>query len=745
VTSEQTSRRYVLRAIVAILVVGLVVAVVLANRYRDSIALEVANRVLADSKITVTGVSVASIRADNVRFEALILELASGTEIRVEGITLPVNFRGFANTILRVESVIVTLGDGDAEPLQIADSLQSFLDAPAAMPGGSIVVDELRIPDLPVIRDLGWYADRLNPTLRASIDDFELFLTLTPEPGDEYRGNFRALVPDDREAVMLAFRIIPGSHGFELPAKMVLQLEPLLPVLHALETVPADVIDLQGTVAGDLEMTITNTLPLTIKATIATMAGPRLDYRISKDQRLHVAVADAAALRAAFEYPSLQWSVATKAVDLTLDAGDFEFPPLELRNTECRSGVRCMTDLTTTLENMTIGAVSLDRVVFSVNSFGLTSEDDEWYGESSDASAVLETLSIAGQRIATPGAKVTLTASGQGLSAMLDLATPEGGFTGHVELEHDLNRDTGGLRVSNTALDFTILNLSEAFLDWDLDLDITSGHWRVDSEVNWAIGDAGFAYTGSSTHTLDALAGRYGETGFVGLDSSFEVALDWQAAPAVSPATFGVALIDVGFPIESLHGSVAPDLGALAADIESVSMTVLGGEVRVDPFRYETDSETNELLLHARGIQLPLMVGLADLEAVKISGSVSGDIPVTLKDGKVIVDGGHLENDPPGGVIRYGAGADIVDEGSQLGIVTRTLKNFEFDVLTSDVDYNEQGDLKLQMRLTGTNPDVDPLQPVVLNLNVENNVPQMLRSLQATRSIEDILERKLGQ
>ena len=92
-----------------------------------------------------------------------------------------------------------------------------------------------------------------------------------------------------------------------------------------------------------------------------------------------------------------------------------------------------------------------------------------------------------------------------------------------------------------------------------------------------------------------------------------------------------------------------------------------------------------------------------------------------------------------------GAGAGIIDENSQLGIVTRTLKNFEFDVLTSDVDYNEQGDLKLQMRLTGTNPDVDPLQPVVLNLGIENNVPQMLRSLQATRSIEEIVERNLGQ
>jgi hypothetical protein len=86
-----------------------------------------------------------------------------------------------------------------------------------------------------------------------------------------------------------------------------------------------------------------------------------------------------------------------------------------------------------------------------------------------------------------------------------------------------------------------------------------------------------------------------------------------------------------------------------------------------------------------------------------------------------------------------------VDDKSQLGVVTRTLRNFEFDSLTSAVEYSEDGDLLLKMRLEGINPDVDPTQPVILNLNVENNVPQMLRSLQATRSISDILEQRLSK
>lgn len=46
------------------------------------------------------------------------------------------------------------------------------------------------------------------------------------------------------------------------------------------------------------------------------------------------------------------------------------------------------------------------------------------------------------------------------------------------------------------------------------------------------------------------------------------------------------------------------------------------------------------------------------------------------------------------------------------------------------------------MRLSGINPDMDATQPIILNLNIENNVPQLLRSLQAIRSIEDILERQ---
>ena len=112
------------------------------------------------------------------------------------------------------------------------------------------------------------------------------------------------------------------------------------------------------------------------------------------------------------------------------------------------------------------------------------------------------------------------------------------------------------------------------------------------------------------------------------------------------------------------------------------------------------------------------------------------------------ITNGRLDNDPPGGVIRYRPDmvtGDTVGPDSGFGLVSRSLANFQFDSLTSDVNYMENGDLMLQMKLTGVNPDMDASQPVILNLGVENNIPQLLRSLRATRSIEEILERQSGE
>ncbi len=115
-----------------------------------------------------------------------------------------------------------------------------------------------------------------------------------------------------------------------------------------------------------------------------------------------------------------------------------------------------------------------------------------------------------------------------------------------------------------------------------------------------------------------------------------------------------------------------------------------------------------------------------------------------IRCGDVItIDAGRLQNDDAGGSIRYKASRAVADD-TALGVAIQALSNFEYDSLTSDVSYTEDGDLFLNMRLQGINPDLDATQPVVLNLNLENNVPQMLRSMRATRNIQEIFQRRLN-
>ncbi len=105
-----------------------------------------------------------------------------------------------------------------------------------------------------------------------------------------------------------------------------------------------------------------------------------------------------------------------------------------------------------------------------------------------------------------------------------------------------------------------------------------------------------------------------------------------------------------------------------------------------------------------------------------------------------------MTGEPPGGVIRYlGGGQSDDTDVSSIALVMAALRNFEYESLTSDVTYSKDGDLKLQMQLKGRNPELDDGRPVVLNLGVDNNVPQMLKSLQAARAVEEILENRLAR
>ena len=349
-----------------------------------------------------------------------------------------------------------------------------------------------------------------------------------------------------------------------------------------------------------------------------------------------------------------------------------------------------------------------------------------------------------GQLIRLPGFKGDIARNGGDLAVIMETVGLH--EEASIEVYHNLDNGSGGLSLSNAGLSFESQQLSGRISPWSRAWDISAGTVTTDLQADWRQQDTEWQVTGQTSMRATGLAGAWNDTAFTGLSTSLEVELDTATGIAIKPSTIEVALIDMGLTVENITADFALQPNELSVDVENLRMTAFGGVITVDPFSFSTVSERNTLLIRANSIDLAEILSIREFEAIEISGRIGAELPVTIEGDKVTITGGTLTGEPPGGVIRYlpGLESDQTD-ASIIGLATRALSNFEYETLTSEVDYSADGDLNLQMHLRGRNPDLDSKRPVILNLGVENNIPQMLRSLQAARAVEEILERRLAQ
>ena len=131
------------------------------------------------------------------------------------------------------------------------------------------------------------------------------------------------------------------------------------------------------------------------------------------------------------------------------------------------------------------------------------------------------------------------------------------------------------------------------------------------------------------------------------------------------------------------------------------------------------------------------------------TGVLDGSVPITLNGETITIHEGRVAVRPPGGVIRFAPLDEtrqmLVQAKPEMELVLRSLENFRYDVLRAGVHYQEDGTLLLETRLEGKNPDVKESPRVHFNLNVEENIPALLKSVQVVKDIEQQLEKAFRQ
>lgn len=350
-------------------------------------------------------------------------------------------------------------------------------------------------------------------------------------------------------------------------------------------------------------------------------------------------------------------------------------------------------------------------------------------------------VSVSSNDIVLPGVRGAVTLVDQQLAAKLTTV----GLTedGAISATFDLTSGSGNVIVDRLINSFAARPLKKILLTAPPEADISAGTVAVSGTAEWR---DGALLEGSMSAKFADIAGFYSTIAFAGVSTGVDFQFDTATGSSAKAAEIFAELVDIGIPLRNIsaHYQLYPQLASI--DVSDLRFAAFDGTVRTEPFSLSSQGENQTVLVKAESLDLAKLLTVQEFESVDVTGRIDGAFPVTIGANGIRVDKGRIEGIRPGGVIRYKQG-QVTETGaaSAMGMATKALSNFEYETLTSDVDYLENGDLVLKMQIRGRNPDMDGGRPIVLNLGVENNIPQMLRSLQASRSIEDILERRMSR
>lgn len=319
------------------------------------------------------------------------------------------------------------------------------------------------------------------------------------------------------------------------------------------------------------------------------------------------------------------------------------------------------------------------------------------------------------------------------------LTVPNGVLSLHGTLRHMLANSEGEATATLPATQFQDNGryLPALFAHWPYPFDFSGGQIGFDGRLRW--NEAGWSAQGDVA--VKDLSGFYQVNLFKGLTTQLHAKYEnghlTVPSTRVSLASLesGVAVRDVQFDVSI----AAPDL----VKVRGLQAELLGGRLIQPEFDYHWQAPLNTIPLTFEAIQLNQVLTLE--QNIEGTGVLDGQVPIQLTEKGMEVKAAHFQVRDPGGVIRYQGKLPQSTLASvpALQLSLDSLKNFHYTLLSANADYAPNGNLLLKVELHGRNPDQAEKRPIHFNLNVRENIPELLRSIQMSRDIGDNIEKRI--
>jgi hypothetical protein len=226
---------------------------------------------------------------------------------------------------------------------------------------------------------------------------------------------------------------------------------------------------------------------------------------------------------------------------------------------------------------------------------------------------------------------------------------------------------------------------------------------------------------------------------------------DWSGITrwkTLQPLQLSVATFNPGIAVQDIRLQLSlPKATPIARPhvrIDAFAAKVFGGELALaDATLWDFSAAGNSATLTASGWQLGELVALQKKADIEAEGTLEGALPITVVDGRVTIESGYLRALPPGGHIRYRANEStlaLANNNSELALALDLLSDFQYQILSSEVQLDKAGTLLLGLSLEGNNPGLYEGQAVRFNINVEQNLDPLLQSLRIGDKLEQRIE-----
>ncbi len=332
-------------------------------------------------------------------------------------------------------------------------------------------------------------------------------------------------------------------------------------------------------------------------------------------------------------------------------------------------------------------------------------------------------------------------------------ATGELGIGTSFNIKHQVKRKSTALHVDWQAPNIFLLAANPAvdiLKAWPPLLTLARGKINASGSLLFNIEKNTLTKSNANIQLLD-ITGIYDTIAFQGLNSDVSINTLEQTLQ-IATDEISVTQVDKGFVIGPLAAA-----GKYQANWEKATQGKLAlkyfngafmdGTLSTAAQNFDFSRETQHFTMELNNINLTTLLSNYPSSELSGNGQLSGTVPIEINAKGIRIVKGSVSAKAPGGQLKYQSPRAIAIAKTQpsMKLITDALDDFHYTILASQVNYDETGKLLLSVRLEGQNPALENGRPINFNVNLEEDVPAMLASIQLSSKVTDVVKKRLQE